>query len=196
MLNLRVGMMKKILLACLLAGMSSLAIAHPGHGLESSYAGFIHPLTGWDHLLVMLAVGLWASKIGGNARWQLPLTFMLLMVAGTFLGSAGVMFAGLETAIAASVMAMGLVLVISLSMNSAVRIGVVALFALLHGVAHGAELNLNQGLSALGGMLLATGLLHGVGLLLGSQHLNLAKWVKIAMACGIMLTGCYMLMAG
>ena len=188
--------MKKILLACLLASMSSLAIAHPGHGLESAYAGFMHPLTGWDHLLVMLAVGLWASKIGGNARWQLPLTFMLLMVAGTLLGTAGIMFAGLETAIAASVMAMGLVLVISLSMNNAVRIGVVALFALLHGIAHGAELNLHEGFSALGGMLLATGLLHGVGLLLGSQRLNLAKWPQTAMAWAIMLAGGYMLIAG
>ena len=189
-------MMKKILLACLLASMSSFAIAHPGHGLESAFAGFMHPLTGWDHLLVMLAVGLWASKIGGNTRWQLPLTFMLLMAAGTFLGNAGVMFGGLETLIAASVMAMGLVLVISFSMNNAVCIGVVALFALLHGVAHGSELNLNQGLSALGGMLLATGLLHCVGLLLGSQRLNLANWAHTAMAWAIMLAGGYMLMAG
>ena len=189
-------MMKKILLACLLASMSSFAIAHPGHGLESAFAGFMHPLTGWDHLLVMLAVGLWASKIGGNTRWQLPLTFMLLMAAGTFLGNAGVMFAGLETAIAASVMVMGLVLVISFSMNNAVRIGAVALFALLHGVAHGAELNLNQGLFALDGMLLATGLLHCVGLLLGSQRLNLANWAHTAMAWAIMLAGGYMLMAG
>ncbi len=187
--------MKKIFLACCLVGISNLAIAHQGHGLESAYAGFMHPLTGLDHLLVMLAVGLWASKIGGNARWQLPLTFILLMTIGSVLGMSGIMFAGIETAIAASVMAMGFILVMSLSINHVLRIGVIALFALMHGIAHGAELNLSQGLSAFGGMLLATGLLHGVGLLIGTQRLKLAKWAQVSIAWGIMLAGGYMLVA-
>lgn len=187
--------MNKILSACLLLGISNFAIAHPGHGLENAYAGFMHPLSGWDHLLVMLAVGLWASSIGGSARWQLPLTFMSLMTLGAFLGMSGIMFTGIETAIAASVMAMGLLLVMSLSINHILRIGVIALFALMHGIAHGTELSLNQGLSAFGGMLLATGLLHGVGLFIGSQRLNLAKCAQTSIAWGIMLAGGYMLMS-
>jgi urease accessory protein len=192
--------MKKIVLSSLLMGFSSLAIAHPGHGLagsglESAYAGFMHPLTGWDHLLVMLAVGLWAGKISGRARWQLPLTFMIFMLLGAILGMTGLMFAGLETAVAASVMAMGLVLIISFSINYVLRIGVVGIFAILHGMAHGSELNLQQGLFALCGMLIATGLLHGIGLLIGSQRLYLAKWPQSALAWGIMLAGGYMLVA-
>lgn len=70
--------MKRLNLAVTLLLTSSLVSAHPGHGLESAYAGFMHPLTGWDHLLVMLAVGVWAAKLGDKARWQLPAVFVFL----------------------------------------------------------------------------------------------------------------------
>jgi urease accessory protein len=191
---------KKIMLTSLLVGFSSLAIAHPGQGLtgsvlESAYAGFMHPLTGWDHLLVMLAVGIWASKLGEKARWQLPFTFLLIMVLGAVLGLAGITFTGVETAIIASVMAMGLLLAINLPISASSRIGIVALFALFHGMAHGVELHSQQSYAALAGMLIATAILHAIGLLLASRRLNLANWMHSALAWSIALAGGYMLLA-
>lgn len=192
--------MKKILLICLLMGFSSLVFAHPGHelvgnGLESAYAGFMHPLTGWDHLLVMLAIGIWASKLGGKARWQLPLTFLSIMTLGAVLGLAGITLSGVETAIAASVMAMGLLLAINLPIPAISRIGIVAIFAVFHGMAHGVELHSQQSYAVLAGMLVATALLHAAGLLFASRRLNLANGIQTALAWGIALAGGYMLVA-
>ncbi len=188
-------MKKQITLAILFSLISTVASAHPDHNLASAYAGFMHPLTGWDHLLVMLAIGVWASKLGGKARWQLPLTFMLMMSLGAMFGLAGLTFSGVETAIAASVMAMGLLLIINLPISAISRVGVVALFAVFHGMAHGVELHSHKSYMALGGMLLATLLLHGAGLLLGSQRVQLAKWLHIGLAWLMMLTGSYLLLS-
>jgi hypothetical protein len=82
--------MKKIALTHVLAFMfTPLAYAHPGHGFDHGFMpGFMHPLLGWDHLLVMLAVGVLAAKLGGKARWQLPLTFLMMMAIGAMLGAA------------------------------------------------------------------------------------------------------------
>lgn len=179
----------------LLSLFSTLALAHPGHGLSSAYAGLMHPLMGWDHLLMMLAVGVWASKQNGNARWQLPLTFLSAMTIGAFLGLAGFSFSGVETAIAASVMAMGLLLVIHLTIPAIIRIGIVALFAVLHGMAHGVELHSQQGYAALGGMLIATALLHCAGFLIGSQRLALRQWLNNGLAYTMLLVGGYLLLA-
>ena len=192
--------MKKMVLSTLLVGFSSVAFSHPGHdlvgsGLESAYAGFIHPLTGWDHLLVMLAIGIWASKLGGKARWQLPLTFLSSMTVGAVLGLAGITFSGIETAISASVLAIGLLLAINLPIAAISRIGIVAVFAIFHGMAHGVELNSQQSYAALAGMLFATALLHAIGLLLASRRLNLAGCVHTGMAWSIALAGGYMLLA-
>lgn len=188
--------MKKQLLSMLVLLLtSSLALAHPDHNLASAYAGFMHPLTGWDHLLVMLAIGVWASKHDGKARWQLPLTFMLMMSIGAVFGLTGLTFSGVETAIAASVMAMGLLLVINLPISAISRVGVVALFAVFHGMAHGVELHSQQSYAALGGMLFATALLHGTGLLLGSKRIQLAKWLHTGLAWLMLFTGSYLLLS-
>ena len=192
--------MIKIVLSILLAGFSSALFAHPGHDVvgnnfASAYAGFMHPLTGWDHLLVMLAIGVWASKLGGKARWQLPLTFLSIMTLGAVLGLANITFSGIETAIAASVMAMGLLLVINLPIPAISRIGIVAIFAVFHGMAHGVELHSQQSYAAIGGMLVATALLHGTGLLLGSQRIQLAKWLHTGLAWLMLFTGSYLLLS-
>ncbi len=192
--------MKKIVLISLLLGFSSVTFAHPGHELAgtvlaSAYAGFMHPLTGLDHLLVMLAIGIWASKLGGKVRWQLPVAFLTSMTIGAILGLAGITFSGGETAIATTVMAMGLLLAINLPIATISRIGIVAIFAVVHGMAHGVELHSQQSYATLGGMLIATALLHGIGLLLASQRLNLASCLQTALAWGIALAGGYMLMA-
>jgi urease accessory protein len=188
-------MKKQVISGVLLALFSTLALAHPGHGLSSAYAGFMHPLMGWDHVLMMLAVGVWASKLSGNARWQLPLTFLSAMTIGSLLGLAGFSFAGVETAIAASVMAMGLLLVIHISISAIIRIGIVALFAVLHGMAHGIELHVQQSYAALGGMLIATALLHYAGFLLGSQRIKWVKWLQSSLPWVMLLTSSYVLLS-
>jgi urease accessory protein len=193
-------MKKQLALGMMFTLVSGVAFAHPGHeltenALQAAYAGFVHPFTGWDHLLVMLAIGVWANKLGGHARWQLPLTFLLVMTFGALLGLAGINFSGVETAIAASVMGMGLLLAINLPISVISRTSIVALFAVFHGMAHGLELQSQQSYVSLGGMLFATALLHCAGLLLGSHRVNLAKWLQASFAWGIFLMGSYWLLA-
>lgn len=181
-------------LAAALALLPTLAVAHPGHGMESVYAGFMHPLTGWDHLLVMLAVGLWAGRIGGAARWQLPLTFLGVMLLGALAGMQGMTLPAMETGIAASVMALGLLIALHVSLPRAWQIGLTAAFASLHGLAHGAELGGHAAGWVLSAMLLATALLHGTGLLLALQSIRLNSLVHRLLGGAIALAGAWMLL--
>jgi len=178
----------------LLLGFSSLAFAHPGHGLESAYAGFMHPLTGWDHLLVMVAVGIWAVKTDEKACWKLPLAFSLSMILGFILSFTGYRFSGVETSVAASVMAMGLLLMVNLPINASIRLGLVSLFAIFHGMAHGVELNMQSGLNVMTGMLIATALLHGVGILIGTLHTKVFQYIQNVLALCMILLGGYALL--
>ncbi|SNR69626.1 urease accessory protein [Methylobacillus rhizosphaerae] len=166
---------------------SPLALAHPGHAVHGFSAGFMHPLTGLDHLLVMLAVGVWAGKIGGAARWQLPLTFVVVMALGALLGMTGYSLAPIETLLAASVMALGVLLVVSFRLPRLLQLGLVALFAVLHGLAHGAELSSGQGAYVMLGMLLATALLHGVGVSLSASRLP--RLVQSVIGCTMIVLG-------
>jgi urease accessory protein len=188
-------MKKQITIAALFSLFSGIASAHPGHGLGSAYAGFIHPLTGWDHLLVMLAIGFWAAKLGGKARWQLPLTFVAIMAMGAVLGLSDLSFAYVETAIAASVMAMGVLLMMSLPMNKVMQLSITAIFALFHGMAHGVELQSKSSLAALGGMLIATAILHSLGLLMASQNVKMAHWLSRSFAWLLLFVGSYLLLS-
>src|SRR5471032_1211063 len=86
-----------------------LAQAHPGHGPADFLTGLIHPLTGWDHLLAMVAVGLWAAQLGGRARWALPAMFVGAMILGAAVGISGARPAGTEAGILASILIFGLV---------------------------------------------------------------------------------------
>lgn len=193
-------MKKQLTLGMSLTLISGMAFAHLGHELsmntlDAAYVGFIHPFTGWDHLLVMLAIGIWANKLGGSARWQLPLTFLSVMTFGAVLGLAGITFTGVETAIAASVMGMGLLIAINLPISVVNRTGIVALFAVFHGMAHGVELHSQQSYATFGGMLFATVLLHGAGLLLGSNRVQFVKGLHTFFAWAMLLLGSYWLMA-
>lgn len=182
-------MKKQLLLTASLLGFSSLALAHPGHGLDTAYAGFMHPMTGWDHLLVMLAIGVWAAKLGGKSRWQLPLTFVSVMAFGAMLGASGIYFAGVETAIAASVMAMGVLLILRLPMSTSIQLGITAIFALFHGMAHGVEIQSTQSGAVIAAMLVATATLHGLGLCLGSQRNKVSRLLQFGLAGGMLLLG-------
>jgi len=170
---------------------SQLALAHPGHGFDSVLAGFFHPFAGMDHLLVMLAVGIWATRQHHNAPWKLPFIFMLLMAAGMLFGAWGYQINGLETTIAATVIAMGLLLASTLRQPASVTVFMTMLFAVLHGMAHGQELSNQQLLAAMLGMLLGTGCLHLMGVWLGLQQRPLLNWFRQGLACFMIAIGAY-----
>jgi urease accessory protein len=186
-------MKKHITIATLFTLFPSIASAHPGHGLDGAYAGFIHPLTGWDHLLMMLAIGLWAAKLGGKSRWQLPVTFLLALALGAILGLVGLSFSGVETAIAASLVAMGLLLVINFPVSVKTRICIIALFATMHGMAHGAVLSANHSYAPLAGMLLVTALLHAMGFFIGTQRYQWLQYLGAGLTSSMLLLGGYLL---
>lgn len=183
-------MKKQIALCVVLSLISGFALAHPGHELSNGFiSGFLHPLLGWDHLLMMLAVGVWASNMVGKARWQLPLTFVGAMLIGAILAAAGVTVAIVESTIAAGLVALGVVLLTRLAITRALQLLFTALFALMHGLAHGVELYqgaLSSMVMPLLGMLIATAGLHGLGFLLGMQRHRLLTLVQ-ALLAGLML---------
>lgn len=187
--------MNRLLPALLLTIVSAPALAHSGHALTGVHAGFLHPFMGLDHLLVMLAVGLWAGRIGGHSRWQLPLTFVLVMAMGAACGMAGLIVPGLELGLAVSVLAMGLVVALQTPLARAWQFGLVAGFALLHGLAHGAELAQQGAVTAMAGMLAATALLHAAGLLLASRRLALASILQRGIGTVIAVSGAWLLLA-
>lgn len=147
--------------------MSAPAFAHANAGLHlhGFGDGMLHPLTGADHILAMVAVGLWAAYCGGRALWALPLAFIAAMVFGVGLSQTGVVLPALETLIAASVLALGAVLAFGLSVPVVLGATLCAAFALVHGMAHGAEMLGDQAGLAYGlGLVITTALLHGTGI--------------------------------
>jgi urease accessory protein len=150
-------------------GFSTAALAHVGdHSHMGFTEGLLHPFTGVDHVLAMVAVGLWASQLGGRALWLLPLTFPAVMAAGAALGMSGVALPWVEIGIAGSVMVLGAVVALALRPSLAISIPLIGAFALLHGYSHGVELPV--GISALGygaGFVAATLVLHAVGIATG-----------------------------
>jgi urease accessory protein len=142
------------------------AEAHTGLEHAVSFAaGFKHPWTGLDHMLAMLAVGLWAGLNGGRAVWLWPMAFVGVMVAGGALGMAGVSLPMVEPGILASVIVLGLLVLSAARLPLAFGAVLVAAFALLHGHAHGAELPAAaSAVTYAAGFALATALLHGIGL--------------------------------
>ncbi len=132
-------------------------------------AGFAHPFTGPDHLFAMVAVGLWAAQLGGRARWIVPLAFMGAMCVGAGLALAGVGLPMVETGIATSVVALGLLVALSARLSVVTSSILVAAFAVFHGHSHGTELPqaASEVLYSLG-FLLATGTLHAIGVGLGA----------------------------
>jgi urease accessory protein len=151
----------------LLLGFGSVALAHPGHG-DGLAGGLVHPLTGLDHVLAMVAVGLWASQLGRRAMLLLPLVFPAVMVVGAVMGGHGVVLPWTEAGIVASVLVLGAAVAFGWRVPVAAGAALVGVFALFHGYAHGAEFA--GGGSALlygAGFVIATVALHAVGLGIG-----------------------------
>ncbi|KQY44309.1 HupE/UreJ family protein [Rhizobium sp. Root483D2] len=170
-----------LLTAASLAASTMPAFAHldpAEHG--SLLAGFTHPLSGLDHILVMIAVGLWAAQIGGRALWVVPTAFVGTMAFGFALAIAGVHLPFVEPAILASVVALGLMVAMAVRMETGACAAVVGIFALFHGYAHGGELGAAGALPFSAGFVVATALLHiaGIGLGLGIGRLSSGRIIS------------------
>lgn len=158
----------KILIILLLLAASSTAYAHPGHDVSGFAAGLMHPFSGLDHLLAMVAVGIWAAQSGGKNIWLLPATFMTMLAAGTSVATQWQTMPLVETGIAATVLALGLLIALSMQLPIALSVAVTALFGLMHGYAHGLELPASAAPAAYAlGFLAATASLHLAGVVTG-----------------------------
>ncbi len=161
--------MRIALVAAALVATAMPAFAHTGVGAASGFAaGFSHPLLGLDHLLAMIAVGLFAAVRGGKALWLVPLAFIAMMVGGGTLAMAGIQLPMVELVIALSVVVLGGAVALRASLPVAGAMALVGAFALFHGHAHGAEMPAGaSAMSYAAGFVLATAMLHGAGLALG-----------------------------
>lgn len=167
------------------------ALAHTGQGVGGLCAGIMHPLNGLDHVVAMVAVGLWGGILGKPALWQLPVAFPVIMaVAGAF-GAVGVPLPGVEVGIALSGIVLGAMVLFAVKMPVGTAMMIVGVFAIFHGHAHGAELptSVNPMAYALG-FVLATGTLHLSGIAVGALgHWSAGRVVVRASGAAISVAG-------
>jgi urease accessory protein len=164
-------MRKGLTIAAALTLLPTAALAHPGIGEMHGFArGFAHPLGGLDHILAMVTVGIFAWQLGGRALWLVPAAFVAAMAAGGALAMTGVPVPMVEAGIAASVIVLGAIVALGIKAPLAIAMGLVGLFAIFHGHAHGAEMPLEVATGAYAaGFMLATALLHLAGIALGAM---------------------------
>jgi urease accessory protein len=165
---------KTPLLLLLWLGLAQTANAHEQVGVAGGLAtGFLHPFTGLDHLIAMVAVGLWGAQLGAPAIWILPITFPLVMAFGGVLGVLGIPLPVPELVIACSALMLGGAVALRLRVPLLTASALVAVFAIFHGHAHGTELPTASDPLAYGiGFVVATGLLHLCGIGIGT----LSRW--------------------
>jgi len=173
-------MLQTVLIAVQLTLVAGEAFAHSGHGDGTGFAnGFLHPIFGPDHVIAMVAVGLWGVFLGAPAIWVLPIVFPLVMAFGGVLGILHVPLPAVETGIALSAIVLGLCVAFALKPPLWTAIIIVGVFAVFHGHAHGAEMpETSDALSFALGFVIATGLLHLCGIAFGF----LARWPVGALA--------------
>lgn len=173
-----------VLASILLIMSATPAFAHVLEGqAQGLLAGLRHPVSGADHVLAMIAVGLWGAQLGAPAIWLLPVTFPMVMAFGGFLGLVGIPVPGVEVGIALSAVLLGLMVAREAKPPLMLAALLVGFFAIFHGHAHGTELPAGQsGLTYSIGFVMATGCLHGFGILLGAAHKWAAGQVAIRVA--------------
>ncbi len=182
------GLSSRLMLLVGVLAIPGLAHAHPGHeNMSGLVSGLGHPLFGLDHLLVMLAVGLWGAQLGGKARWLLPVLFVGVMLVGGSLAMLGLSVPAVEPGIIASVVVLGLFLLWARQVPLAVSAALVSVFALFHGVAHGAEMPLEASAMTYAlGFAVATAGLHLLGLLAGAW-LQQRSWPVVSRIMGAVI---------
>lgn len=167
------------------------ALAHTGDATGAGFlAGFLHPILGWDHVIAMVAVGLWGAFLGSPAIWILPVAFPLVMALGGAFGILGVPLPGIETGIAASAVVIGLAVALALRPPIWVAAAIVAVFAVFHGHAHGTEMpTAASPLAYAAGFVLATGLLHLGGIAFGLLAARPAGRIAVRALGGVIALG-------
>jgi urease accessory protein len=169
------------------------ALAHGGHS-EGLGGGFAHPLLGVDHLVAMLAIGLWAAQAGFARAWALPAAFLGGMAGGIALGVLTTLPGWIEPGVAATVLVLGLVVALAVPMRAAVALPLASLFGLLHGAAHGGEIGGSALLTATG-MLAASAVLHAAGFAMGRMVAGRVAVLR-ASGAGIAAVGGALLLLG
>ena len=156
----------------MLAVWPEIAVAHVESGQAGGFlSGLSHPVSGLDHVLAMIAVGLWGAQLGRPALWLLPVAFPIMMAFGGMLGLVGMPLPGVEVGIAVSGVVLGALILGEIKMPILGAVVVVAFFAVFHGHAHGTELQPGQNAMLYSlGFVIMTGLLHGVGIGIGLLH--------------------------
>ncbi|MEO9274951.1 HupE/UreJ family protein [Marinomonas sp. 5E14-1] len=176
-----VSLMYKGMTAAALLLVSCMTFAHPGHDHASSFmSGLSHPFGGLDHLLAMLAIGLWASNMKGRALWAVPTAFVLTMLAGGGLALAGLNLPFVEQGILLSVIVLGTLVFAAKRLSFITCVAVAGSFALFHGAAHGVEMPIDASSAHYAlGFVSATAGLHALGLGLGQVMTRFASPMMI-----------------
>lgn len=168
--------------------------AHVYVGDAGPAAGFMHPLTGLDHLLAMFTVGVLSARIGGRAIWTVPAAFVTVMLVGGIIGFAGIALPGSELGVAASVVILGTLLALDGRLRIGLALTAAAIFGLYHGFAHGREMPRVSApaLYALG-FLVSTAGLHVMGLLAGELALCRPRGERRLRVAGVLvgIAGCF-----
>jgi urease accessory protein len=179
----------------------SLVLAHTGAGDHHAHSalasGLLHPFTGLDHLAAMLALGVW-SALAVRPLWLAPAVFVLMLAVGALAGFAGLAVPAVEPMIASSLLVLGLLVATRRSLPVALAAALAGLFAFFHGAAHGHELAADFSAAgqwlALAGMVAATAVLHGLGIVLGRQLFTRQRWLAPAAGSAVALLGSALLL--
>jgi len=168
----RKGLFPGVLTLLVYLAWAQTAWAHVEGGQAAGFiTGLQHPWSGLDHVLAMIAVGLWGAQLGSPALWLLPIAFPMMMAVGAMMGLIGIPVPGVEIGIALSAIVLGAMILGEVRPKLALAIAMVGIFAIFHGHAHGTELPEGQsGLLYSMGFVIATGCLHGLGVALGLVH--------------------------
>lgn len=153
-------------------------------------AGLMHPFMGWDHLLAMFAVGVWAAQLGGRAQWLLPLSFVAFLTVGAGMATGGLAMPMVESGIAASVLLLGVLIAMAVVVPSALGAAMVGVFALFHGYAHGMEMpSMSSPWQYAAGFVASSMLLQVMGVGFGAALRRRDLWLRAAGAVVLMAGG-------
>ncbi|WP_020560206.1 HupE/UreJ family protein [Thiofilum flexile] len=192
------ALLQRLIVVLFTLVLPSLAWAHSGAGDGSGFmSGFLHPISGLDHVTAMVAVGILGAFMGKPAIWVLPITFPIVMAFGGVLGLLGIPMPGIEIGIAVSSIVLGIMILMGTNPPLPIAIVIVAAFAIFHGYAHGTELPQAANPVAYSvGFVISTGLLHLAGIAFG-ELIRMPHGVKIVRAAGgiIALAGSYFLVS-
>ncbi|HRK18105.1 MAG TPA: HupE/UreJ family protein [Hyphomicrobiaceae bacterium] len=159
--------MTRLLFVAIAALLPSAAFAHTGHPEQANFlAGLLHPFLGLDHLTAMVAVGVWSHLTRAGRVWLMPAVFVGAMIAGAGVAAYGIEIPAIEALILASLVAVGLAILFRIAAPTLLGGGAIALFAIAHGYAHGAEAPAGGGIGYMAGFSVATALLHVSGIAL------------------------------